>query len=188
MRSTTPRRLAQCRSVHDGLLPIRVDGLPSVSGPLPSEPGDLGGTGSPPGRWARFAALCIGANGLAAAWSLYTGRSITPEGVAAGGVASALVLYGLDCLSARLSRRKGGEMASIPDFKYTSMWSRMLAWLVFMPPFNWIGNMQTHVAEAQLKQAFGECGAQSISLALIVRGPQQSSLPSAIPSDLGASK
>ena len=34
-------------------------------------------------------------------------------------------------------------MASIPDFKYTSMWSRMLAWLVFMPPFNWIGNMQT---------------------------------------------
>lgn len=55
----------------------------------------------------KFVALCIGANGLAAAWSLYTGRSITPEGVAAGGVASALVLYGLDRLSARLSRRKG---------------------------------------------------------------------------------
>ena len=107
MRSTTPRRLAQCRSVRDGSLPIRVDRLPSVSGPLPSAPGDLGGTGSPPGRWARFAALCIGANGLAAALGLYTGRPITPEGMAAGGVASALVLYGLDRLSARLSRRKG---------------------------------------------------------------------------------
>lgn len=55
----------------------------------------------------KFAALCIGANGLGAAWSLYTGSPITPEGVVAGGVASALVLYGLDWLSARLSRRKG---------------------------------------------------------------------------------
>ena len=75
-----------------------------------------------------------------------------------------------------------------PAFKYTSIWSRMLARLVFMPPFNWVGNMQTHVADAQLKQAFGECGAQPISLALIVRGPQQNPLPLAIPSDLGASK
>ena len=55
----------------------------------------------------KFVALCIGANGLAAAWSLHAGRPITLEGVAAGGVASALVLYGLDRLSARLSRRKG---------------------------------------------------------------------------------
>ena len=55
----------------------------------------------------KFAALWIGANGLGAAWSLYTGCPITPEGVAAGGVASALVLCGLDRLSARLSRRKG---------------------------------------------------------------------------------
>ena len=55
----------------------------------------------------KLAPLWISANGLSAAWSLYTGGPITPEGVAAGGVASALMLYGLDRLSARLSRRKG---------------------------------------------------------------------------------
>lgn len=71
---------------------------------------------------------------------------------------------------------------------YTSRTARLLAWLVFRPPFNWIGNMQTHIANEQLKQAVGEFDAQPISLALIVRGRQQSRLPLATPSALGASK
>ena len=71
---------------------------------------------------------------------------------------------------------------------FTSRSARVLAWLIFRPPFNWIGNMQTHVSNEQLKQIFGEYDAQPISLALIVRGRQQSQLPLAIPSTLGESK
>ena len=65
--------------------------------------------------------------------------------------------------------------------KYSSLTARMLAKLVFCPPLNWIGSMQTHVANEQLKQIFGEYDAQPISLALIVRGRPQSRLPRAIP-------
>lgn len=71
---------------------------------------------------------------------------------------------------------------------YTSRTARFLAWLVFCPPFNWIGRMQSHVTDAQMKQIFEEYGAEPISVGLIVRGPQQSQLPLAIPSDLGGSK
>jgi hypothetical protein len=74
------------------------------------------------------------------------------------------------------------------DFKYASRAARFLAWLVYLPPFSWIGNMQTHVSNEQLKQIFGEFDAQPISLALIVQGRPQSQLPLAIPSDLGESK
>lgn len=56
--------------------------------------------------------------------------------------------------------------------RYTSIWSRMLAWVVFLPPFNWVGNMQTQVSSAQLKQIFNEYDAEPISVGLILRGPQ----------------
>ena len=72
--------------------------------------------------------------------------------------------------------------------QYTSVWARLLDWLVFLPPFEWIGNMQSRVSSAVLKQVLEEYDAQPISVALILRGPQQSQLPIAIPSDLGASK
>ncbi len=72
--------------------------------------------------------------------------------------------------------------------QYTSCAARLLAWLVFLPPLNWIGNMQTHVSGAQLKQILQEQGGEPISVGLIVRGPRQSSSPLAIPSGLGGSK
>lgn len=74
------------------------------------------------------------------------------------------------------------------EILYTSRSARFLAWLVFCPPFNWIGNMQTHVSIGQIKQIFGEYDAQPISIGLIVRGPKPSPWHSAIPSVPGESK
>ena len=71
---------------------------------------------------------------------------------------------------------------------YTSRTARFLAWLVFCPPFNWIGNMQTHVSSAQLKQIFGEFDAQPISTATVFRGPPVSPLWPATPLDLDGLK
>lgn len=72
--------------------------------------------------------------------------------------------------------------------QYTSVWARLLDWLVFLPPFEWIGNMQSRVSSAVLKQVLEEYDAQPISVALIVRGRRQSSSPTAIPSGFDASK
>jgi len=77
---------------------------------------------------------------------------------------------------------------SEPVIQYTSRTARFLAWLVFCPPFNWIGNMQSRVSTAQLKQIFEEYDAQPISVSLIFRGPQISPLWIATPSDLDGSK
>ena len=71
---------------------------------------------------------------------------------------------------------------NLDEIVYTSCAARWLAWLVYVPPFNWISNMQHRVSSAQMKQIFGEYDAQPISLALIVRERQQSPLPLAIPS------
>lgn len=72
--------------------------------------------------------------------------------------------------------------------RYASRTARVLAWLVYLPPFNWIAQMQSNVSTEGLKQIFGEYDAQPITLSLIVRGRPQSSLPLAIPSDLPESK
>jgi hypothetical protein len=72
--------------------------------------------------------------------------------------------------------------------RYASRTARVLAWLVYLPPFNWIAQMQSNVATEGLKQIFGEYDAQPITLSLIARGRPQSSLPLAIPSGLDESK
>ena len=72
--------------------------------------------------------------------------------------------------------------------KYTSLSARFLAWLVFCPPLNWIGNMQTHVSSEQLKQIFDEYDAQPISVVTIVRGAKVSPFWPAIPLGLDGSK
>lgn len=72
--------------------------------------------------------------------------------------------------------------ASRVSIRYASIWARLLDWLVFLPPFEWIGAMQSRISQAVLMQALEEHGAQPISVSLIVRGPQQNSLPLATPS------
>lgn len=74
------------------------------------------------------------------------------------------------------------------DIKYTSFWARLLAWLVFVPPFDWIGRMQTHLSDAQIKLIFKEYGAQPISVGLILKGQKPSEWPHSIASTLGESK
>ena len=74
-----------------------------------------------------------------------------------------------------------GREPKQPDpVQYASRTARFLAWLVFCPPFNWIGNMQSEVTTAQMKQIFGEYDAQPISVGLILRGPQASQSSSSI--------
>lgn len=72
--------------------------------------------------------------------------------------------------------------------QYASVWARILAWLVYVPPFGWIGNMQSRVSGAVLKQVCDEYDAKPISVALIVRAPQRNLSPIAIPSGPDGSK
>lgn len=72
--------------------------------------------------------------------------------------------------------------------RFASRTARVLAWLVYMPPFNWIAQMQSNVSTGGLKQIFGEYDAQPISVGLILRGPKPSPSRFAIPSDHDESK
>lgn len=66
-----------------------------------------------------------------------------------------------------------GEGMFKPQF--SSPAARLLAWLIFLPPLRWVGELQRNFTDMQLRQIFKECGAEPISVAVILRGPQSSS-------------
>lgn len=80
-------------------------------------------------------------------------------------------------------------MRDAAGVQYTSIWSRLLAWLLFAGPLKLIDRWQTNLAQAQLEQIMGEANAPAaISASLILRGRPQSRSALAIPSSFGESK